>query len=281
MKTLIQKIHLDPGQSFACRTYRTPAFETNWHKHEEHELILIKEGNGTAMIGDFVGEYKPGDVYFLAGNLPHWFRKNNQQRVGAALVLHFHTSIFGDNFLTQPELKSIAAMLNRNNGIQLLKAQRTQAANNIILLEKSSGFERMSLLLECLQQISVSRNYLLLTENFSDAAHAINPAIEKIIDYSFRHYLEPITLTEVAKIAGMSIPTFCRFFKKNIKKTYFEFLQDLRISHACKLLTSTNKPVAEICYESGYNSWAHFSKQFKMIKQTTPLKYRKEFEIVT
>ena len=78
MKTLIQKIHLDPGHGFACRTYRTPAFETNWHKHEEYELILIKEGNGTAMIGDFVGEYKPGDVYFLAGNLPHWFRKNNQ-----------------------------------------------------------------------------------------------------------------------------------------------------------------------------------------------------------
>ncbi len=281
MKTLIQKIHLDSGQSFACRTYRTPKFETNWHMHEEYELILIKEGSGTAMIGDFVGEYKPGDIYFLAGKLPHWFRKNNQQRIGAALVLHFHMSIFGDDFLKLPELKSMAALLNRNNGIQILKKLRNQMANSILQIEKCSGFERMRLLLECLQQISVSRNYLLLTENFSDAANTINPAIEKIIDYSFRHYLEPITLSEVAKIAGMSIPTFCRFFKKNIKKTYFEFLQDLRISHACKLLTSTNKPVTEICYESGYNSWAHFSKQFKTTKQTTPLKYRKEFEIAT
>ncbi len=278
MKTLIQKIHLEPGQSFACRTYRTPAFETNWHKHEEYELILIKEGSGTAMIGDFVGEYKPGDVFFLAGNLPHWFRKNNKQRIGAALVLHFHISIFGDKFLMQPELKNIATMLARNNGIQLLSKQQTQAAGNIVVLEKASGFERVPLLLECLQQISTARNYLLLTENFSDAANTINPAIEKIIDYSFRYYLEPIKLSAVAKIAGMSIPTFCRFFKKNIKKTYFEFLQDLRISHACKLLTSTNKPVTEVCYESGYNSWAHFSKQFKRVKQTTPLKYRKEFE---
>ena len=278
MKTLIQKIHLGSGESFACRTYRTPTFETNWHKHEEYELILIKEGNGTAMIGDFVGEYKPGDVYFLAGNLPHWFRKNNRQRIGAALVLHFHISIFGDSFLELPELKNIGGMLSRNNGIQLLKKIKNQTASNLQHMEKSSGFERMLLLLECLQQISMSRNYLLLTENFSDAANTINPAIEKIIDYSFRHYLEPVTLSEVAKIAGMSIPTFCWFFKKNIKKTYFEFLQDLRISHACKLLTSTNKPVTEICYESGYNSWAHFSKQFKTTKQTTPLKYRKEFE---
>ena len=172
-------------------------------------------------------------------------------------------------------------MLNRNNGIQLLKKIKSQTASSLQHMEKSSGFECMRLLLECLQQISMSRNYLLLTENFSDAANTINPAIEKIIDYSFRHYLEPVTLSDVAKIAGMSIPTFCRFFKKNIKKTYFEFLQDLRISHACKLLTSTNKPVTEICYESGYNSWAHFSKQFKTTKQTTPLKYRKEFEIAT
>lgn len=281
MKTLIQKIHLDAGQSFACRTYRTPAFETNWHKHEEYELILIKEGTGTAMIGDFVGEYKPGDVYFLAGNLPHWFRKNNRQRIGAALVLHFHIDIFGAGFLELPELKNISALLRRNNGIQLLKKIKTQAAAHLLQMEKSEGFERVHLLFECLQQIGAARNYLLLTENFSDAANTINPAIEKIIDYSFRHYLEPVTLSEVAGIAGMSIPTFCRFFKKNIKKTYFDFLQGLRISHACKLLSSTGKPVTEICYESGYNSWAHFSKQFKRVKQTTPLKYRKEFEQAT
>lgn len=280
MKTLIQKIHLDPGQSFACRTYRTPAFETNWHKHEEYELILIQEGNGTAMIGDFVGEYKAGDVYFLAGNLPHWFRKNNKQRVGAALVLHFHLSVFGEAFLELPELKSIFTLLQKNNGVQLLKQLRTQTTAAILQLEKCSGFQRIHLLLECLQRIAVSKNFMLLTENFTDAASTINPAIEKIIDFSFRHYLEPVRLQEVARVAGMSIPTFCRFFKKNIKKTYFDFLQDLRIGHACKLLTSTDKPVTEICYESGYNSWAHFSKQFKTIKQTTPLKYRKEFEPV-
>lgn len=280
MKTLIQKIYLDAGQSFACRTYRTPKFETNWHQHEEYELILIKEGNGTAMIGDYVGEYKPGDVYFIAGNLPHWFRKSNHLRSGAALVLHFHFSVLGSAFLSLPEMKSIAALLNRKNGIQLLKKQKIHAAGMMLQLEKSTGFERVSLFLSCLQQISTARNYLLLTENFSAATNTIDPAIEKIIDYSFSYYLEPIKLSEVAGIAGMSIPTFCRFFKKNLKKTYFEFLRDLRISHACKLLTDTYKPVTEICYESGYNSWAHFSKQFKATKQTTPLKYRKEFEMV-
>lgn len=76
----------------------------------------------------------------------------------------------------------------------------------------------------------------------------------------------------------MTIPTFCRFFKKNIKKTYFEFLQELRVNHACKLLRTSEKPILEICYESGYNSWAHFSKQFKQLIQRTPTQYKKAYK---
>ncbi|MEQ1624618.1 MAG: AraC family transcriptional regulator, partial [Sediminibacterium sp.] len=92
-----------------------------------------------------------------------------------------------------------------------------------------------------------------------------------------KHFLEPISLSEIAAVAEMSVPGFCRFFKKNIKKTYFNFLQELRIGHACKLLNDTEKPILEICYDSGYNSWAHFSKQFKQIKGMAPSAYRKQF----
>ena len=113
MKTLIQKIPLGPQESFACRNYRTPNFETNWHQHEEHELILITESFGTVMIGDFIGEYKPGDIYFIAGGLPHWFKKQHQKIAGAAVVLHFGSAILGDYFLALPELKKIARLLKK------------------------------------------------------------------------------------------------------------------------------------------------------------------------
>jgi AraC-like DNA-binding protein len=278
MKTLIQKIYLDENQSFACRTYKTPHFETNWHMHEEHELIVITQGNGTAMIGDYVGEYNTGDVYFLASNLPHWFRKGQPKMIGSAVVIHFTKNIFGESILSIPEMKSVAHLLQKNNGLQLEKKTQKEIADTILVIETAKGFERFNLLLQCLQKIGTSNTCKIVTANFADTSNKVNPAIERIIDYSFKHYLDPITLQEVADVAEMSIPTFCRFFKKNIKKTYFDFLQDLRISHACKLLTSTSKPVMEICYESGYNSWAHFSKQFKHVKNTTPLQYRKQFE---
>lgn len=277
MKTLIQKIHLEDNQSFACRTYKTPQFETNWHKHEECELILITEGQGTIMAGDYVGEYVTGDIFFLAANLPHWFRKQYPKTIGSAIVIHFKQNLFGEIFLSLPEMKPVYYFLHKNDGIQLDKKVNLSITQLIRAIETAKGYQRINLLLQAIQHICSTTNHQIITRDFISVNRNINPAIEKIIDFSFKHYLEALTLEQVAKVAGMSIPTFCRFFKKNIKKTYFDFLQELRISHACKLLTDSNKAILEVCYESGYNSWAHFSKQFKRVKQLTPSKYRKVF----
>lgn len=277
MKTLIQKVHFDSQNSFACREYRTPVFETNWHKHEEYELILITKGSGTLLMGDYVGEYKESDVFFIAGNIPHWFRKQHPKMIASATVLHFRKEIFGQTFLSLPELKSINNLLKRNDGMQLRKQLKTNISSLIRSFEDGKDFFRIQSLLTCLQEISSSTQYIVHTHNFSNAAEQINPAIDTILNYSFKNYLHVITLSEIAEVANMTIPTFCRFFKKNVKKTYFDFLQELRIGHACKLLATTDKPILEICYESGFNSWAHFSKKFKELKQTTASAYRKEF----
>lgn len=277
MKTIIQKVLVEENHSFACRTYETPQFETNWHKHEEYEIIVITEGFGTIMLGDYIGEYNEGDVFYIASNLPHWFRKNNPKMNGKAVVAQFRTDIFGSSFLNSPELRTIKNLIVKDKGVRLTNKTKKTIGNRLIDLEHTKGYKRMEILLDILYEISITKDYDICSTNFESNTKNLNPAIEKIIDYSFKHYLEQIVLKEVADIAEMSIPTFCRFFKKNIKKTYFEFLQELRINHACKLLKEEYKPIIEICYESGYNSWAHFSKQFKQITRRTPSAYRKEF----
>ncbi|MBL0358264.1 MAG: helix-turn-helix domain-containing protein [Chitinophagaceae bacterium] len=279
MKTLIQKIHVEDQHSFACRKYRTPYFETNWHKHEEYELILITEGYGAALIGDYVGEYKTGDIFFLGSGLPHWFRKSHPKMTGSAIVIHFRKDFCGDRFFQLPEMKKILWLLeNDNNGILLQKKLKQTIAALIPQIENTKGLNRISLLLNCLQQISESKQYTVITKAFNPSSNKENSAIEKIFTWSFLHYLHPVTLKEVAKEAGMSIPTFCRFFKRNIKKSYFDFLKELRIANACKLLRESNEPILNICYNSGYNSWAHFSKQFKQVKEISPNQYRKLFK---
>ncbi len=280
MQPLIQKILIEEQNSFACRTYRTPAFETNWHQHDEYELILITEGYGTALIGDYVGDYNSGDIFFMTSNLPHWFRKSNTKMVGSGIVVHFLKDFWGEQFLNLPEMKNIHQFLNsKNNGIQLHATLKKELTIFIQQLEITTGIERIACLLNCLQKISLSNKYTVISYAFTGINNKENSAIEKIFDYSFKHYLEQVTLQEVAAVAEMSIPTFCRFFKKNIKKSYFNFIQEIRIGHACKLLQTTNKPVLDICYTSGYNSWAHFSKQFKNIKKITPTQYRKQFKL--
>ena len=280
MNTLIQKIHVEEHNSFACRKYRTPQFETNWHKHEEYELIVITEGHGTALIGDYVGEYKKGDVFFLSSNLPHWFRKTEQKMIGSAIVVHFLKDFWGTPFLSMPEMKKINQLLEGdNNGLQLIQSLQKKITTGIEQMEQATGVDRIQLLLNTLHLMSQSKQYKIITKGFDNNLNLkVNSAIDKIFTFSFKHFLEAVTLAEVAAEVSMSIPTFCRFFKRNIKKSYFEFLKELRIGHACKLLRESNQPIIDICYKSGYNSWAHFSKQFKNVKEITPNQYRKQFK---
>ncbi len=278
MKTLVQKVYIEPYNSFAYRMYRTPDFETNWHIHEELELILITEGSGTALIGDYVGDYFAGDLYFIAGNLPHWFRKSDAKMIGSAKVLHAKPDLFADLLQQFPEMKNIQNLLLKKDAIKIEKKLKTDIIQLLSKIESQKGFQRLLPLLQILNGLGSSKTYTVLTQDFISLNKDINPSIERIIDYSFKHFLEPISLAEVSAVLNMSVPGFCRFFKKNIKKSYFNFLQELRIGHACKLLNSTKKPILEICYESGYNSWAHFSKQFKQVKGITPSTYRNQFE---
>jgi AraC-like DNA-binding protein len=278
MKTLIQKIHVEEHYSFACRTYKTPDFETAWHKHLECELILITEGNGTALIGDYIGEYKQGDIFLLNTNVPHWFRKSQKDIIGSAIVIHFLRGFLGEVFLTLPEMKNVTTLLeNKNTGIQLKENLANDIAVLIRQMEYAEGLERIQLLLNCMQRISLSADQKVVTTAFDTMnSGEENSVIETIIDYSFKHFLNPISLKEVAGVTRMSIPAFCRFFKRNIKKSYFDFIKEIRIGHACKLLRETSLPVLDICYDSGYNSWAHFSKQFKTVTKIPPSQYRKQ-----
>jgi AraC-like DNA-binding protein len=100
-------------------------------------------------------------------------------------------------------------------------------------------------------------------------------AIDQIFLYTQNHFQEPITLHQVAMAACMSVPSFCLYFKRNTHKTYIDYLNEVRVNYACRQLQETHKQVADIGYESGYNTIAHFHRQFFKLKKITPLQYRK------
>ena len=282
MKCLIQKLPLSDNASFVCRTYRTPYFETPWHQHQEFEILMIQEGTGNALIGDYFGEYKPGDVFFLGSNLPHWFRKADQNQIGSALVIHFLPEFWGKPFLALPEMQAVDALFKLSKqGLKLQEPVAQQVGSYLKEMEVNQGITSIWLLLRCFDHImqapetSCERlgSGAAVYKTLSEA----NP-IARVFEYTFANYQRAVSLQEVADLVNMSRSTFCRHFKQNTKRTYVDFLIEVRIGHACRLLTESDWPILEICYNSGYNNTTNFSKQFRELKKMTPLHYRKQFQ---
>ena len=131
-------------------------------------------------------------------------------------------------------------------------------------------------LCECLLLLSDKEEYITLsTQEVKVLNTRDQERIDRVFQYTMDNFKEPIELSVIADIAGMSIPAFCNYFKKRTKKTYVNFVNEVRIGNACKLLEAANKTIVDICYESGFNSVANFNRQFLRIKGVTPSAYKK------
>lgn len=281
MRTLIQKLPIGEQTSFVARTYTTPHYETTWHQHDEVELIVQLKGNGMCFIGNYIGQFKEGDVFLLGANLPHEFKKEHESMKCSVMVVHFNADFWGDGFWALPETAEIKQLLHQSlSAVKIGAQQKGELPAAIQKLETATGFERITLLCQCLLSISRSAGRQTLSTldaaNFSPFAH---DKINKLFEYTINHFKEPIALSAVAAIANMSISAFCRYFKRNTKKTYVEFVNEMRIGHACHSLLHTDKTVLQIAYDCGFNTIANFNKQFLKIKGTKPSVYKKKFTL--
>ena len=281
MKPLVEKLPLSENTSFVARTYRTPQFEVPWHQHIEYELILFTEGEGRAFIGNHIGEFKTDDIFFLGSNLPHTFQKAHKDLITSAVVVQFTDNFWGNAFMQLPESKNINKLfVVAMQGLKIQGLTRQQLKPMIVELEHLQGFSRIIRLCECLNRIVAAHEFETVSTQEVKTFQAKNKdRIDRIFQFTIDNFQEPISLAAVAATAGMSIPAFCSYFKKCTKKTYVDFLNEIRIGHACKLLIDTQKTVLEICYESGFNTLANFNKQFLKMKKLTPSAYRKNFRI--
>ncbi|WP_017733944.1 AraC family transcriptional regulator [Nafulsella turpanensis] len=278
MKTLIEKLPVAEDNSFVTKTFRTPQFEVPWHQHIEYELILITEGEGLSFVGNFAGEYKTGDVFFIGKNVPHTFQKKGDG-ISSAVVIQFQEDFWGKEFLDLPETKEVKALFaTAGQGLQLRGQSKLLLGKMIRELEHFSGFKRIIRLCECLELIAREKDFIpLSTEGVKLSNPKNKERIEGVFRFTMESFRQSISLSDVAEIAGMSVPAFCNFFKKSTKKTYIDFLNEVRIAHACKLLIETDSNILNICYDSGFNTLANFNKQFLKVKKLTPSRYRKGF----
>lgn len=278
MQPFTQRLLPDESSSFVAKTFRTPNFEVGWHQHVEYELILFTEGSGMSFVGNNIGEFETGDIYLIGANLPHTFQKTGDQ-ITSAVVVQFKEDIWGADFMHMPENRTVKALFeSAMHGLKIKASKKSQLNFLIKELEYTTGMKRILFLLECLFLISTEYDYTTVSTQKAKAYNQKDMDImSKIFQFTIDSFREQITLSDVAKKACMSIPAFCRNFKRSTKKTYNDFLNEVRIEYACSQLIETNKPISDICYESGYSTHANFHKQFQKIKNISPLQYRKSF----
>jgi AraC-like DNA-binding protein/quercetin dioxygenase-like cupin family protein len=247
------------------------------HRHEEFQLSYVMQGEGSLIVADTVGFYKPGDVIILGSNLPHVFKSDPRASDTSHMLSVFFTKAsFGTHFFEMEELKSLQSFFRKaENGFRLTHASEKWAAL-FQRIQKASKLDRFILFFQLLKQLNAARYEGLSTFNsekkYSDTE---GQRMGAVFQYTMNHFREKITLEEIAKTAAMTPNAFCNYFKKRTRKTYITFLNEIRIEEACRLLRAhPERSMAVIAEQSGFQNISNFNRKFRQIKQCQPRKYR-------
>ncbi|HMK26041.1 MAG TPA: AraC family transcriptional regulator [Chitinophagaceae bacterium] len=286
MRPQLLKVLKGPGHSFSIRRDLVPHINNRWHYHREVELIHFKKGDGTQFIGDNIKRFKAGDVVLVGSNLPHYWRfddayfEENPRTTADVRVVHFCEDFWGNNFLDLPENVGIKSVLEKaKRGLQITGKTKQGVAEILEELLNTEGTQRIILLIKALLIICGCKQLeTLASMGFKpDFMESENDRINNIYDFTLKNFKRPILLEEIASIANISPNSFCRYFKSRTRKTYSQFLIEIRVGHACKMLIESHLSIKQLCYESGFNNFTSFHKYFKMITGKSPLIYQKEF----
>lgn len=286
MKAILQKVPESVDSSFTVQEFHSGYFNIPWHFHPEFELVYITKSEGTRFIGDKIGNFQPGDLVLIGANLPHWYRNDPAYYTGdpdfkaSSIVIQFTTHFLGETFLFSPEMFKINKVLAlAQRGLEIYGGLSEKISKMMYEIINLKGMDRLLHFLSILNHLSNSEEYNLLSDKGpSGGINLDDPKrINKVYEYVMNHFTESITVIDASELIHMCPSAFCRYFKKRTRKTFTCFLNEIRISHACKLLIEGELSITEICYKSGFNNISYFNRQFKSHKKLTPQSFRNEY----
>lgn len=285
MKPQLLKITPPPNASFNFFIQDTLYFGTPWHYHPEYEIVLVLESTGKKIVGSNISSFKPGDLCMIGSYLPHYYRNEEVYYAketalrAKSLVIHFLEDFMGSKFFELPECQNLKNLLDRSKrGLNFGSKTLKKVAPKIEGMTELNGVYRLMELISILNVLSEAEDIKELNTNPMSLQNEVDSArINDVLSYIVQNYQHEIQLGEVAKLANMSESAFSRYFKKRTRRTFSQFVTEIRIEHACKLLVQDKMSISAISLESGFNNLSNFNRQFKLVKQTTPLAYRSSF----
>ena len=284
-KPTLEKITTGFGSSLLVKQHTEKRKNKNafWHFHPEVELVYVNKGKGKRHIGNHLSYFNNSQLILIGSNLPHHGFTDGLTSNGKETIIQFKPDFLGNSFFVKPEMNSITALLNRaKNGILFKIDTKNRVGARIEQLYEVDGFKRIIDFLEVLNILASAEDYILLNaDGFAfETSHQDSDKIDVIYKYIDKNFQKQIPLQKIADKVSMTVPAFCRYFKKATGKTFTQIVNEYRVVHATKLLTESQSSVTDICFESGFNNFSHFNKQFKSITGESALNYRKEFKAI-
>jgi AraC-like DNA-binding protein len=258
------------------------AWDNPWHYHPEVELLFCIKGRGTNFVGSCIRGIEEGELLLFGKNLPHTRQRDrayyqSTDETPETVVVQFLEEFLGKDFLAVPEFRSVGALLERaRRGLRFFGEIRRRVAERLTGLAALDGPHRVLELLSMLDGLARSDEfeYLNPVGYVSTAHEKSSEKINRVYEYTINHFREPVALADVAALTHLSVSAFCRYFKLRTRKSYFQYLTEVRIGYACKLLTEGELDVGQVCYASGFNNLSHFHRQFRKVVGLTPGEYQ-------
>lgn len=282
MKSALQKSPIPKSRAFVAKVLEQSLFDPTWHFHSEYQLFLVLEGTGTRFIGDHITPFKPGDITFTGPNLPHLWQSDAKTGAASAkgIVVYFNQNILGETLLQKEEVIPLKLLLQHSlRGIGVMGATAIAMKKKLEHLVTAKGFDGVLQLLTLLHLLAKSNDTTLLASSGYTNTLKVGDTerMNQVYAYVLKHFKSRIELDTIAQLTNMTPTSFSRYFKNHANKTFSDFVSEIRVGHACKLLIEDKTNVSQACYESGFMTLSNFNKQFKKITSRTPLAYKKAY----
>lgn len=269
------------NQSFTFRKFEEsePNLKPFWHYHPEIELVFVKTGSAKRHIGNHISEYKNGDLILLGPNLPHYGFTERLLGHRSEIVVQMKSDFLGQEFFSIPEMKEIQVLLQKASvGIIFHDKTKREVGDLLESISESDPFDKLIGIINVFRKLALSKDFELLNTNNPTLVlrKQDNDKIDRVYSYVKDHFQDDIRLEDISRMVSMEIPSFCRYFKRVTGKTFTEFVNEFRVTYACKLIAETDLSIAAVCFESGFNNSSHFNRLFKNTTGKTPLEYREE-----
>ena len=275
MKPRYERPGVPSGTTFTCFTRRERCFDFAWHFHQEYELTLISAGTGTRYVGTTVERYLPGDLVLLGPDLPHTYASEPSDQPSEAAVTQFRHDFLGPGFFDLPQFAAVHDLLEGSARGLSFSDVAPELRADIAGLPRLTPSAQTTRLLDVLRRLADTAATPITGAGYAAApSTAVRDRIDVVVRYLQKAHTEPVLLDEVAALVHLSPTSFSRFFRRAIGCTLTDYVNQLRVETACRLLTTTSLPVTEVAARSGYRNLANFNRRFRELKAMRPTHYR-------